>query len=113
MAQTMSKNMHGNPTAVWASARERLRRELGDPEFDAWIGALQLLSMEKGVVKIGAPKPFVRNWVANHYTARIERALRAEGTDTRSVSIILAPGAVERIVPASHPAVSHAGSAVA
>jgi chromosomal replication initiator protein len=113
MAQTMSKNMHGNPTAVWASARERLRRELGDPVFDAWIGALQLLSMEKGEVKIGAPKPFVRNWVANHYTARIERALRAEGTDTRSVSIILAPGAVERIVPASHPAVSHAGSAVA
>ena len=64
MAQTMSKNMHGNPTALWASARERLRRELGDPVFDAWIGALQLLSMEKGEVKIGAPKPFVRNWVA-------------------------------------------------
>lgn len=113
MAQTMSKNMHGNPTAVWASARERLRRELGDPVFDAWIGALQLLSMEKGDVKIGAPKPFVRNWVANHYTARIERALRAEGTDTRSVSIILAPAAAERIVPASYPAVSHAGPAIA
>jgi chromosomal replication initiator protein len=76
---------------MWAAARERLRKELGDPVFDAWIGALQLLSMEKGEVKIGAPKPFVRNWVANHYVARIERALRAEGTDPRSVSVVLAP----------------------
>src|SRR6185503_6080970 len=89
MAQTTSRDIDGK--TMWISARERLRRELGDPVFDAWIGALQLLSMEKGEVKIGAPKPFVRNWVANHYTARIERALRAEGGDPRSVSIILAP----------------------
>ncbi|MFL6691310.1 MAG: chromosomal replication initiator protein DnaA [Alphaproteobacteria bacterium] len=87
----MSKTVDGK--TMWASARERLRRELGDPVFDAWIGALQLLSMEKGDVRIGAPKLFVRNWVANHYTARIERALRAEGSDPRSVSIVLAPPA--------------------
>jgi chromosomal replication initiator protein len=89
MAQAMGRNVDGK--TMWASARERLRRELGDPVFDAWIGALQLLSMEKGDVRIGAPKLFVRNWVANHYTARIERALRAEGSDPRSVSIVLAP----------------------
>ena len=62
--------------------------------FDAWIASLQLLSLEKGEAKIGASKPFVRNWVANHYTARIERALRAEGGNPRSVSIVLAPAAI-------------------
>jgi chromosomal replication initiator protein len=103
MAQTMSKNVDGK--TMWASARERLRRELGDPVFDAWIGALQLLSMERGDVRIGAPKLFVRNWVANHYTARIERALRAEGSDPRSVSIVLAPpapGSVSERVTEQH-----------
>jgi chromosomal replication initiator protein len=88
MAQPM-KNFHGGD--IWTAARERLRRELGDPVFNTWIGALELLSMEKGEVKIGAPKPLVRNWVANHYVARIERALRAEGGEPRSVSIVLAP----------------------
>ncbi|HEY1960921.1 MAG TPA: chromosomal replication initiator protein DnaA [Rhizomicrobium sp.] len=83
------KNLHGGD--IWTATRERLRRELGDPVFNAWIGALQLLSMEKGEVKIGAPKPVVRNWVANHYVARIERALQAEGGEPRSVSIVLAP----------------------
>jgi chromosomal replication initiator protein len=91
MGQAITKNPDFDRTTMWAAARERLRKELGDPVFDAWIGALQLLSMEEGEVKIGAPKPFVRNWVANHYVTRIERALRAEGTDPRSVSVVLAP----------------------
>jgi chromosomal replication initiator protein len=103
MAQTVG-GMNRDHGTVWASARERLRRELGDPVFDAWIGSLQLLSMEKGEVKIGAPKLFVRNWVASHYTARIERALRAEGSDTRSVSIILAPLSAEGHLPDRKPA---------
>src|SRR3954453_3483625 len=38
MAQTMRKTVDGK--TKWASARERLRREVGDPVFDAWIGAL-------------------------------------------------------------------------
>jgi chromosomal replication initiator protein len=107
MGQAITKSPDFDRNAMWTAARERLRRELGDPVFDAWIGALELLSMEKGEVTIGAPKPFVRNWVANHYVARIERALRAEGTDPRSVSIVLAPtttAAVERRVDASLPA---------
>src|SRR6202035_3978121 len=40
--------------------------------------------------KIAAPKPFVRNWVANHYVARIERAFRAEGAEPVSLSIVMA-----------------------
>jgi chromosomal replication initiator protein len=89
MAHAMRNNR--DEKTMWAAARERLRRELGDPVFNSWIGSLQLLSMEKGEVRIGATKPFVRNWVANHFAARIERALRAEGGEPRSISIVLAP----------------------
>ncbi|MBV9571652.1 MAG: chromosomal replication initiator protein DnaA [Alphaproteobacteria bacterium] len=94
MAQTTNNNAHQDGSVLWTSTRERLRRELGDPVFDAWIASLQLLSLEKGEARIGASKPFVRNWVANHYTARIERALRAEGGNPRSVSIVLAPAVI-------------------
>ncbi len=57
--------------------RERMRRELGDPVFEAWIGPLSLESFDRDELKIGAAKPFVRNWVANHYVARIEARLPA------------------------------------
>ena len=75
-----------------------MRRELGDPVFDAWIGPLSLESFDKDELKIGAAKPFVRNWVANHYVARIERAFRAEGAEPASLSIVMsaAPAPVGR-----------------
>ena len=85
-------------SGMWHAARGRLRRELGDAVFEAWIAPLSLISDEDEVrrspqeleLKIGAPKPFVRNWVANHYAARIERALHAEGFEFASLSVVLA-----------------------
>src|SRR4051812_38033136 len=76
--------------AVWGSVRERMRRELGDPVFEAWIGPLSLEASDAGDLKIGASKPFVRNWVANHYVARIEKAFLAEGFRPASLSIVMA-----------------------
>ncbi len=89
MGQMTSKPMRPDWPAAWTGARERLRRELGDAVFDAWIGPLTLDGWENDELNIGAAKPFVRNWVSNHYVARIERALKAEGADPASISIIL------------------------
>jgi chromosomal replication initiator protein len=87
MKQAMTS--HPDWETVWAAARERLRRELGDAVFDAWIAPLVLAGFEKDEISLAAPKPFHRNWVANQYVARIERALRAEGGELASLSIVL------------------------
>jgi chromosomal replication initiator protein len=75
--------------AAWASARDRLRRDLGDAIFEAWIAPLTLESFDRDELCIGAAKPFVRNWVASHYVTRLERALQAEGVQPGSISIVL------------------------
>ena len=75
--------------AAWAAVRERMRKELGDPVFDAWSGPLSWESCDADELKIGATKPFVRNWVANHYVGRIEKAFLAEGFAPASLSIVI------------------------
>jgi chromosomal replication initiator protein len=75
--------------AAWSAVRERMRRELGDPVFEAWIGPLSLESFDADELKIGATKPFVRNWVANHYLGRIEKAFVAEGFAPASLAIVI------------------------
>src|SRR5580698_3677710 len=75
--------------AAWSAVRERMRRELGDPVFEAWIGPLSLESFDADELKIGAAKPFVRNWVANHYLGRIEKAFMAEGFAPASLAIVI------------------------
>lgn len=89
MAHAVGRQSRPEWDVIWAGARERLRRELGDATFDAWIAPLTLAGAEHGEIRIGAAKPFARNWVANHYVARIERAMRAEGGDPVSITIIL------------------------
>jgi chromosomal replication initiator protein len=88
MVQATEKTAPDWRTA-WVQVRERMRRELGDPVFDAWIGPLSLESFEAGELQIGAAKPFVRNWVANHYVGRIEKAFLAEGFRPASLSIVM------------------------
>jgi len=83
----------------WESVKGRLRRELGDPIFNAWIAPLTLESWDEDELKIGAVKPFVRNWVSNHYSARIERAFRAERAEPQSLAIVVTPaigGGIDR-----------------
>jgi chromosomal replication initiator protein len=89
MGQMTNKPARPDWPAAWSGARERLRRELGDAVFDAWIGPLTLDGWDNDELNIGAIKPFVRNWVSNHYVTRIERALKAEGAEPASISIVL------------------------
>jgi chromosomal replication initiator protein len=90
MTQTVTKSPDWQ--AIWTATRERLRRELGNPVFTAWIGKLTLVSSDGDEIKLAAQKAFVRNWVANNYLARIEKGLRAEGGEPASVTIVLSAG---------------------
>src|ERR1051325_1061165 len=90
MAQIIGKTAWPDGEAMWGAARETLRRELGEAMFETWIRPLQLLSANGSEVKLGAPTMFVRNWVASHHLARIERALKAAGGEPQSISILLA-----------------------
>src|SRR5271170_3301327 len=91
MTQAITKSGPLDWTVIWSGARERLRRELGDAVFETWISPLVLVEAANGDLKIGATRPFARNWVANQYAVRIERAVRAEGAEPASLSIVLAP----------------------
>lgn len=89
MGQTTNKPLRPDWPAAWSGARARLRRELGDAVFDAWIGPLTLDGFDKDEIQVGTTKSFIRNWVTERYVARIERALRAEGVDPISISVVL------------------------
>lgn len=112
MNRNMTKTSGQDWVGLWLATKERMRRELGDAVYDAWLAQLSLLSFENSELKIAAPRMFIRNWVANQYLSRIERALRAEGAEPASISIVLAPASVggaltREEIPRLTPAVSH------
>src|SRR5215472_19213782 len=89
MADITGRTVPANVQAVWTSVREKVRSDIGQSLYDTWIAPLTLESWTREEVRIGAPKPFLRDWVANHYATRIERAFATFGVDVKSVTITL------------------------
>ncbi|HEX3429411.1 MAG TPA: chromosomal replication initiator protein DnaA [Rhizomicrobium sp.] len=89
MTQVIANRGDDWPT-IWEASRAKLCRDLGTAVFNAWLGKLILLSWQNGEIRFGAPKPFVRNWIQNNYSSRLEKALRAEGGNPKSISIVVA-----------------------
>jgi len=92
--------------AVWTAARSRLRAELGDAVFEAWIKPLTLEGFQRDELRLGTPKAFMCNWVTERYMAKIERAIRAEGAVPASICVVVSKpqpvvgGNVQRASPA-------------
>ena len=89
MADITGKATPANVQAVWTSVCEKIRADIGQSTYDTWIAPLTLEYWKQDEVRIGAPKPFLRDWVANHYAHRIERAFQSFGVELKSVAIVL------------------------
>ncbi len=74
---------------IWANTRDQLRIELGQGVFDTWIAPLVLLDAAEGQVRLSAPRRLVRDYVALHHAARIERALAAQTKAFASLEIVV------------------------
>ncbi len=77
-------------TDLWVGVRDRLRSELGQGVFDTWIAPLTLQDSQAGHVRLVAPRRLVRDYVAQHHGARIERALAAASSSFASLDIVVA-----------------------
>jgi len=90
---------------LWGTVRDRLRLEFGQGIFDTWIAPLSLAGVEDGQVRLSAPSRLVRDYVASHHAARLERAFTAASPDFASLDIVIA-------FPDSRPALAHKSAAV-
>jgi chromosomal replication initiator protein len=89
---------------LWGAVRDRLRLEFGQGIFDTWIAPLSFAGVEKGHVCLSAPSRLVRDYVASHHAAKLERAFTAASSDFISLDIVIASvdgrsGAAPKIAP--------------
>ena len=51
-----------SPAEVWKLLLDRARQELPDQTFQAWLEPTDALSIEGGVLFVGAPDQFTADW---------------------------------------------------
>ena len=75
---------------VWTAVQDRVRLECGQGIYDTWIAPLTLAEIENGQVRLSAPGRLVRDYVASHHAARLERAFQSLLPEFESLEIAIA-----------------------
>ncbi|MFW5833194.1 MAG: chromosomal replication initiator protein DnaA [Pseudomonadota bacterium] len=71
----------------WADVQTMLRDEVGDTAFTTWLQPLHAAELDGDRVVIGAPTPFMRDWVAAHYADRIRTFWTRVNPQVRKVAL--------------------------
>ena len=74
---------------LWGTVRDRLRLDFGQGIFDTWIAPLSLSAVQNGHVRLSAPSRLVRDYVASHHAARLERTFAALAPEFASLEIVI------------------------
>ena len=56
---------------VWSAVCLKMKTEYGGPIVDSWIKPLQVSRFENGVLYVGAPSTFFRDWIHNNYRLKL------------------------------------------
>ena len=82
--------------AQWARVRGMLRSEVGDAAYKSWLKPLTLFDVSHGLVRIGVPTRFMRDWVISHYSDRILSLWQEENDEVSSLEIVVQSGPAPR-----------------
>lgn len=89
-----------NPKELWKATLGEIELQISKPNFITWLKSSELVERNEreGVVLVGLPNNFAKEWVRNRYHKLILGSLRNLDSSIRNVDYIVLTGARE--VPA-------------
>jgi chromosomal replication initiator protein len=74
-------------SAQWDRIRARLQSDVGEVEYRSWLRQMTLAGLDGDEIAVHLPNRFHRDWVREHYGARIRSLWQAENASVRRVDI--------------------------
>ncbi|MFP4126138.1 MAG: DnaA N-terminal domain-containing protein, partial [Alphaproteobacteria bacterium] len=71
----------------WETVQDLLRDEVGETAYTTWLQPLAPAEVDGDRVVVGAPTPFLRDWVVAHYADRIRSAWHHVNPRIRKVAL--------------------------
>ncbi len=75
---------------VWENALVDIELSVSRANFSTWFKGTHIIKIEDGVVYIGVPSQFYKDWLADKHHKTILRALRGVVPDVRSIEYVIA-----------------------
>lgn len=89
MAEEAIYNENISINDQWEEVCGQLKMEFGQTAFDSWLKPLSVASFDNGVMNIGAPTAFMKNWVITHYSDRIHRIWERKNPEIKKINFVV------------------------
>ena len=63
------------PEQAWQMTLDQLRLEMPKADFDTWVGSAHFVAFGDGVITVGIPNAYGRDWLASRLTGTVNRLL--------------------------------------
>ncbi len=83
---------------IWENALVDIELSVSKANFSTWFRGTHVVKVEEGVVYLGVPSQFYKDWLADKHHKTILRALRGVLPEVRGVEYVIAKEARERKV---------------
>ena len=89
--------------SLWARLLESVSHKVPPAAFDSWLRPCRLLAVEGDHLRIGAPNPFSRDWLAQHHLDTLQHAAQEVVGGHPRVTIVVDETAAAESAPAPTP----------
>ncbi len=89
---------------LWENALVELELTISPPNFSTWFRDTHIVKVDEGVVSLGVPSQFSRDWLSRKFHNDILRSLRGLSENVRSVEYVISRGpkkTAEEVRPSS------------
>lgn len=97
-------------TKLWETALNEIELAVSKANFNTWFKDTFIIKEEDGVVEIGVPNLFVKDWLHKKYHSFILKTLREMSDHVRAVEYIIAKNGPKKESPKSSSEKSHSNT---
>lgn len=94
-------NMSQNLNAIWRTVLEKLKVKLGENTYETWFSETKLVSLEKGLAKIGCKNSYVASGIDHRYHQLVKTCLDETTESKVEISFTVRPELANRKVKES------------
>ncbi|HMO78757.1 MAG TPA: chromosomal replication initiator protein DnaA [Candidatus Paceibacterota bacterium] len=81
--------MQNNNKDIWEQALENIEKQVSRANFNTWFKDTFIVKISDGIVQVGVPNSFVRDWLNNKFYKDTLKALRDISEEVRSIEFIV------------------------
>jgi len=74
---------------LWAEVLAQIELSVSKATFATWFKGTHINKSEDGIIHLGVPNPFVKDWLSKHFHLNILKFLRDLGGDVRSLVYVI------------------------